>query len=80
MWRPDRPCVVFQIEIEDVKRVYSLFLDQSRSAQFLKDYQDQFMFSEIGEFRLTVRLLWGAAQGARAENRLLGQSTDGLTG
>ncbi|XP_043197450.1 ruvB-like 2 [Amphibalanus amphitrite] len=37
-----------EIEIEDVKRVYSLFLDQSRSAQFLKDYQDQFMFSEIG--------------------------------
>lgn len=37
-----------ETEIEDVKRVYSLFLDQSRSSQFLKDYQDQFMFSEIG--------------------------------
>ena len=48
---------VLQIEIEDVKRVYSLFLDQSRSAQFLKDYQDQFMFSEIGEHRPTGGLL-----------------------
>ncbi|XP_037087976.1 ruvB-like 2 [Pollicipes pollicipes] len=38
-----------EIEIEDVKRVYSLFLDETRSSQFLKDYQDQFMFNEIGD-------------------------------
>ncbi|XP_065560297.1 ruvB-like 2 [Artemia franciscana] len=34
------------IKIEDVKRVYSLFVDEGRSAQFLKDYQDSFMFDE----------------------------------
>jgi len=34
------------IKIEDVKRVYSLFVDERRSAQFLKDYQDSFMFDE----------------------------------
>ena len=32
--------------MEDIKRVYSLFLDESRSSQFLKEYQQQFMFSE----------------------------------
>lgn len=37
----------FQVNIEDVKRVYSLFLDENRSAQFLKEYQDDFMFNEI---------------------------------
>ncbi|XP_071956791.1 ruvB-like 2 [Antedon mediterranea] len=37
------------IGIEDIKRVYSLFLDESRSTQFLKEYQQEFMFSEVTE-------------------------------
>jgi RuvB-like protein 2 len=37
------------VNIEDVKRVYSLFLDESRSTQFLKEYQDEFMFNEMGK-------------------------------
>lgn len=36
-----------EVSIEDVKRVYSLFLDESRSTQFLKEYQDAFMFNEL---------------------------------
>ena len=28
-----------EISIEDVKRVYSLFLDEQRSCEFLKEYQ-----------------------------------------
>ena len=28
-----------EIAIEDVKRVYSLFLDEQRSCEFLKEYQ-----------------------------------------
>ncbi|KAJ4443321.1 RuvB-like 2, partial [Periplaneta americana] len=36
-----------EVNIEDVKRVYSLFLDESRSTQFLKEYQDEFMFNEL---------------------------------
>lgn len=36
-----------EVEIDDVKRVYSLFLDERRSTQFLKEYQDEFMFNEI---------------------------------
>lgn len=38
-----------QVEIEDIKKVYSLFLDEMRSAQFLKEYQMEFMFSVPGE-------------------------------
>lgn len=32
--------------MDDIKRVYSLFLDEHRSTQFLQEYQDQFLFSE----------------------------------
>jgi len=34
-----------EISIEDVKRVYSLFFDEQRSCEFLKEYQDEFMFN-----------------------------------
>ena len=33
----------------DIKKVYDMFLDESRSTQFLKDYQQEFMFNEVGE-------------------------------
>ncbi|KYQ46550.1 RuvB-like 2 [Trachymyrmex zeteki] len=36
-----------EVSIDDVKRVYSLFLDENRSTQFLKEYQDDFMFNEF---------------------------------
>ncbi len=36
-----------EISIEDVKRVYSLFLDETRSCQFLSEYQHEFMFNEV---------------------------------
>jgi len=38
-----------ETSVEDIKRVYSLFLDESRSTQFLKEYQQEFMFHEIGK-------------------------------
>lgn len=38
-----------EVGIEDVKRVYSLFVDENRSTQFLKEYQDDFMFNEMTE-------------------------------
>ncbi|XP_071121078.1 ruvB-like 2 [Mytilus edulis] len=37
-----------EVEVDDIKRVYSLFLDESRSTQFLKEYQQAFMFNEVG--------------------------------
>jgi DNA helicase TIP49 (TBP-interacting protein) len=38
-----------EVSIDDIKRVYTLFLDESRSAEFLKDYEQNFLFSEIRE-------------------------------
>eukprot|EP01114_Cavostelium_apophysatum_P023459 TRINITY_DN883_c0_g1_i1.p2 TRINITY_DN883_c0_g1~~TRINITY_DN883_c0_g1_i1.p2 ORF type:complete len:463 (-),score=149.15 TRINITY_DN883_c0_g1_i1:15-1403(-) len=35
-----------EVEVGDVRRVYTLFVDVQRSTQFLKEYQDAFMFSE----------------------------------
>lgn len=35
-----------QISIDDIKRAYTLFLDELRSTQFLKEFQDEFMFDE----------------------------------
>merc|ERR1711942_557929 len=38
-----------EISIDDVKRVYSLFLDEQRSCEFLKEYEDDFMFNTTKE-------------------------------
>jgi RuvB-like protein 2 len=35
------------VDVEDVQRVYGLFLDEKRSVQYLKEFQDQYMFNEI---------------------------------
>ncbi|KAI8806924.1 ruvB-like 2-like protein [Cladochytrium replicatum] len=35
-----------EVDVEDIKRVYSLFLDEKRSVQYLKEFQDQYMFNE----------------------------------
>ena len=36
-----------EVGIEDIKRVYSLFVDVKRSTQFLMEYQKDFMFNEL---------------------------------
>lgn len=36
-----------EVAIEDVKKVYSMFLDENRSSKILKDYQEEYMFNEI---------------------------------
>jgi RuvB-like protein 2 len=38
-----------EVEIEDVKRVYTLFVDVKRSTQFLMEYQNEFMFNVLNE-------------------------------
>lgn len=38
-----------EVEKADVRKVYSLFQDQGRSVQFLRDYQSEFMFDERGD-------------------------------
>ncbi|KAK4800771.1 hypothetical protein SAY86_021258 [Trapa natans] len=37
------------VELRDVNRVYTLFLDVKRSTQFLMEYQSQYMFNEPGD-------------------------------
>jgi len=38
-----------EVTVEDIKRVYGLFVDVKRSSQFLMEYQQEFMFSEVGD-------------------------------
>ncbi|KAL5988258.1 RuvB-like 2 [Asimina triloba] len=35
------------VEMEDIGKVYQLFLDVKRSTQYLVEYQNQYMFSEV---------------------------------
>lgn len=37
------------VEMEDINRVYHLFLDVKRSTQYLMEYQNQYMFNELGD-------------------------------
>ncbi|CAG7821109.1 unnamed protein product [Allacma fusca] len=36
-----------EVSIDDIRKVYSLFLDEHRSTQYLNEYQNEFMFSEV---------------------------------
>lgn len=38
-----------EVDIEDISKVYTLFVDVKRSTQFLIEYQDQYMFNEAPE-------------------------------
>ena len=38
-----------EVELEDISTVYSLFMDVERSKQFLKEYEKEFMFSEVDD-------------------------------
>ncbi|ORX99262.1 ruvB-like 2 [Basidiobolus meristosporus CBS 931.73] len=36
-----------EVDVQDIQRAYSLFLDEKRSVQYLKEFHDQYMFNEI---------------------------------
>eukprot|EP00923_Selenidium_pygospionis_P018264 GHVN01031996.1.p1 GENE.GHVN01031996.1~~GHVN01031996.1.p1 ORF type:complete len:490 (-),score=113.68 GHVN01031996.1:145-1614(-) len=38
-----------EVEVQDVRRVYGLFVDVKRSTQFLIEYNQEFMFSEMNQ-------------------------------
>jgi len=38
-----------EVEIEDIKKVYRLFVDVKRSTQYLMEYNKEFMFNELDE-------------------------------
>lgn len=35
--------------MQDIRKVYSLFVDIKRSTQFLKDFEKEFLFHEMNE-------------------------------
>lgn len=35
-----------EVDVQDIRKVYSLFVDVKRSVQFLKDFEKEFMFHE----------------------------------
>eukprot|EP00033_Pygsuia_biforma_P001439 GCRY01001626.1.p1 GENE.GCRY01001626.1~~GCRY01001626.1.p1 ORF type:complete len:467 (+),score=131.32 GCRY01001626.1:182-1582(+) len=39
---------VTEVDVEDVKKVYTMFMDVKRSTQFLMEYQNDFMFHDVG--------------------------------
>ena len=55
-----------EVDTEDIKRVYTLFVDVKRSTNFLMEYQQEFMFSTTA----------GGASGSQMQ--LIGEAkTDG---
>lgn len=38
-----------EVSVSDIKRVYSLFIDESRSTTFLREFQEEFMFNELSD-------------------------------
>ncbi|CAH8479163.1 unnamed protein product [Heterobilharzia americana] len=43
-----------EVSKEDIRKVYSLFMDEARSTLFLKEYQQEFMFNEIAETQPSI--------------------------
>ena len=37
------------VEMEDIKRVYHLFVDVKRSTQYIMEYNKEFMFNELAD-------------------------------
>lgn len=38
-----------KVGVEDLKKVYGLFVDVQRSSSFLREYHDSFLFNEDGK-------------------------------
>ncbi|GAX82411.1 hypothetical protein CEUSTIGMA_g9839.t1 [Chlamydomonas eustigma] len=38
-----------EVDIEDIGKVYSMFVDVKRSTQFMMEYQEQYMYNEVPE-------------------------------
>jgi hypothetical protein len=36
-----------KVDVEDISRVYSLFVDVKRSTQFMIEFQEQYLFNEL---------------------------------
>ncbi|KYQ92129.1 AAA ATPase domain-containing protein [Tieghemostelium lacteum] len=43
-----------QVSVDDIKKVYDLFVDVKRSVKYLKDYQDEFLYNDNGNNTMSV--------------------------
>ncbi|KAJ3416000.1 RuvB-like 2 [Chytridiales sp. JEL 0842] len=41
-----------EVDVDDIRRVYSLFLDEKRSVQYLKEFQNQYLFSDMDKMEM----------------------------
>lgn len=66
-----------EVMVEDVKKVYRLFLDEERSTQLMKEYQKEYMFDHnaIGGWCLLVDILHNRVIDDKNRSRILHQNT-----
>jgi len=43
-----------EVDVVDVRRVYSMFMDLKRSIQYLTDHQKEYLFSEVNENKMSL--------------------------
>lgn len=46
---PPCPPQATQVEIEDISRAYTLFVDVKRSTEYMMEHQEQYMYNEVPE-------------------------------
>jgi RuvB-like protein 2 len=46
-----------EVNIDDVKRVYEVFLDEARSSDNLREYEQYFMFNDLSKIYIDIILL-----------------------
>ena len=37
-----------EVAVPDIKKAYTLFIDEARTVQFLEEYSKEFMYNEVG--------------------------------
>lgn len=45
-----------EVDVEDIRKVYSMFMDLKRSTQYLKDHQSEYLFSEISQNEDVIKI------------------------
>ncbi len=46
-----------EVTVDDVKRVYEVFLDEARSSENLREYEHYFMFNDLSNISIDIILI-----------------------
>jgi len=67
-----------EVEIQDIKRVYGLFVDVKRSTQYLMEYNKEFMFNELDDTAAYEDVVVGSNdnEGKEDENEKEGSASE----